>query len=285
MAFDQRVIDAGPWSLSKASTLSTCVRQFEFKYVQKAKEGAKSTQSRVGVSAHTIQEYALNRASSFEALQEFTRECIEKDGLTHAESVEVISKLPGVMDFARKVSDLKAQYGVLDELVETKLAMTALGEKADFFHKNVFMRGVLDYGLITSSRVMLLVDHKSGKRKRITEHAPQFYTYMLLALACYPDIIGVQCAINYFGSPELDWFPRFNGESGPWSRDEIIRIAAPWLEKHLNQLTKRLTILDNANPPPETGWQCEYCGYVDRCTEGAEHAAKRRAKRDGTSNI
>lgn len=289
MGFDQRVVAAGPWSLSKANVLATCASQYDFKYIQKVKEGAKSTQSRVGTTAHTIQEHALNHAPTFEDLQRFAREQIDKDGLTHNEAVEVTAKLAGVVDFARRVGELKAQYGVRKELVEHKLAMTADWRPTDFFARDAFLRGVIDYGLVTEAGVLLLVDHKAGRRKRIGEHAPQFYVYMDLAIVNFSvgEVDGIQSGINYFGSPDLDWFPRFSGEPGAWTRAEIVRHAGPWLEDFLNRLTKRLTVISDRTHGPSTGWQCEYCGYADpaHCSEGATHAAERRAKRAGDKNI
>lgn len=285
MAFDPRVVAAAPWSLSKGNVLVACTKQYHKKYVLKEKGGRKSTESRVGVTAHTVQEFALNRAPDYDTLLGFAREQIEKDGLTHDESVEVTARLHGVADFARRVADLKVRYGVRKELVEAKLAMTADWTPCDFFDKRAFLRGVLDYGLLTASGVLLLVDHKSGKRKRIGEHAPQFYTYMDLALVNFPagEVDGVQSAINYLGAPDLDWFPRFDGTSGPWTRHDIATHAAPWLEAHLNRLTKRLDVVSSGAVRAEVGWQCDYCDYLAACPEGQDESAKRRAKREAKS--
>jgi hypothetical protein len=106
---------------------------------------------------------------------------------------------------------------------------------------------------------------------------------MGLVVANFPTLRGVQPAINYFGEPRLEWFPRFDGSNGPWRREEIVQHVFPWLETYLNKLTKRLTVLDTGSPNPETGWQCEYCGYVDRCPEGTAHVVARKAKRGGLS--
>ena len=279
MVFDPRVVAAAPWSLSKANVLTSCTAQYQFKYVAKAPEGRKSTQSRVGVTAHAVQEYALQHAPTYEDLQRYTRGRIETDELTHDEAVEVTAKLSGVVDFSRRIADLKSRYGVRREYIEHKLAMTADWAPAGFFAKEVLLRGVIDYGMETDAGILLLVDHKSGKRKPVAQHAPQFYTYMDLALVNFPEVDGVQSAINYFGNGDLDWFPRFDGSSGAWTRRDIATYAGPWLEQFLNRLTKRLTLITDGQPEPETGWQCEFCGYVDRCAPGTAHADERRAKR------
>lgn len=270
-----------PWSLSKAGVLQKCARQFNFKYIIKEKETSKSAQSKVGTTAHAIQEFALNSLPTYEELEAHAIEKMGADQLTHSEKTEVAAKLHGVSDFVTRVSNMKRQYGVRRELVEYQMAVDECWNPVAFHDPRAILRGVLDYGLLTDSGVLLVVDHKSGRRKRITEHSEQFYIYMAMAIAHFSDVVGVQCAINYFGAEKLDWYPRLDQANGPWSRSEIEMQIIPWINRYLNTLAKRLPRLD-ANPPePETGWQCEYCGFADRCDAGTAYVADKRAKRSG----
>jgi CRISPR/Cas system-associated exonuclease Cas4 (RecB family) len=279
------VLKYAPWSLSKAEVLARCSSQFTFKYVRKVKESHKGTQARVGVTAHTIQEFALLRLPEPEVLTAFSREQMQIDQLTESEVVEVSGKIPGIVDFVKNMKRIKEMYGAKKEYIEAKLAMTADFQGCSFDDPKCLIRGVLDYGLHTEAGVLLLVDHKSGKRKPIEQHSMQFYVYMLLAIANMPDILGVQCAINYFGAPELDWFPTFSGRPGPWTRDDIKKHVEPWLTRYLSKLASPLLLVDRDEPTPSTGWQCEYCGYNDEslCPKGAEQVAERKAKRSGVN--
>lgn len=285
--FDAKVLKYKPWSISKANMFGLCSRQAGFKYIDKLKEGRKSASSRVGTAAHAVQESARRGSLTGDALMEEAHRIIEKDGLTHAEAVEVAAKVPAIADYVTRVAAFKATNGVKRELIEHQLAIDAQWQPVPFFdNENGLFRGVIDDALWTDDDVLIVIDHKSGRKKPITEHSTQFYAYMGLVVSNFPEIRGVQCAINYFGEPRLDWFPRFDGSSGPWTREEIHLHVVPWVESYLNRLTKRLTVLDSGARDPETGWQCEYCGYVDQCAEGAEHAAKRRSKRGGgTTNL
>lgn len=277
MEWDPRVLAHAPWSVSKAGTLSHCARQYWHKYVQKHPEEGKSTQSQVGVAAHEVQERVLREGPS--QAQEVLRETVTKHELSRAEELEVSARFPAVLDYAERIQKFKEDQGVVTELIEYKLAMTPDATSCAFFEKTGVLRGVIDHALLTRSGVLVVIDHKSGKRKPIAQHSTQFYAYMALVYANFPHVQGVQSAINYFGAPRLDWFPKFGGASGPWPRVDIERHVFPWLNKYLNGLTRQLAVVDSGEPPAETGWQCEWCGYVSQCESGAATVAERRAKR------
>jgi hypothetical protein len=138
--------------------------------------------------------------------------------------------------------------------------------------------------MITRDNVMIVLDHKSGKKKKIEEHSTQFYAYMLMIMSNFP-VTAVQCGINYIGTDQVDWFPRENGDSGAWTRDEVKRLRS-WLATYLNKSVNKLRLIDERNAAPETGWQCDYCGYVDACNVGLTEVERRRQKRGGgTSNL
>jgi len=282
MAFNELVIKHGPWSISKANMLGLCAQQYDNKYEKKLPEAGKSTQARGGVSAHTLQELALRMPPSADDLRREAAKIIEADGLTHAEAGELTAKVPAVLDFTARIQRFKEEQGVSMELIEHKVAIDVNGDGVDFFdNRRAILRGVFDYAALTRDKVLLVVDHKSGRKKPIKEHATQFYAYMALAVGNFPEVAGVQSAINYFGEPRLDWFPRLNGQPGPWTRDEIKGHVLPWLEGYLNKLTRSLTLIEEGKTEATTGWQCEYCGYSDRCEVGAAEVEARKAKRLG----
>lgn len=280
MDFHPLVLKYKPWSISKANLFAMCARQGSKKYVEKLKEGKKSTQSRVGVSAHALQEVARKTPLDLAQLTGELATIVQRDDLTTAEAAEVRSKLPAIMDYVERVNRFKVQHGVKQEFTEYQIAIDAEGKGSAFFdNDNTLLRGVIDDAMWTQDDILVVVDHKSGRKKPISEHSTQFYAYMAMCVGVFPELKGIQCAVNYFGSPRLEWFPRFDGASGPWTREEIESIVQPWIATYLNKLSKRLQLVDAGEAPAETGWQCDYCGYVDSCQEGRDAIESRKARR------
>lgn len=146
------------------------------------------------------------------------------------------------------------------------------------------LRGVIDHAMRTNDDFLIVLDHKSGKKKPIGEHSQQFYAYMALAVVNFPWARGVQSGIHYIGEPKVDWFPRFDGKPGAWTRDEIFSRVIPWLEQFIGRTAVKLGLVDAGTPRAETGWQCSYCGFSDHCEAGRDEIAK-RARRKGATNI
>ncbi len=146
------------------------------------------------------------------------------------------------------------------------------------------LRGVVDHAMRTSDDFLIVLDHKSGKKKPIGEHSTQFYAYMALALVNFPGLKGVQSGIHYIGEPKVDWFPRFDGKPGAWTRDEIVRTMFPWLRQFLNRTALKLGVVDTGAPRAETGWQCSFCGFSAHCEQGRAEIEK-RARRKGEANV
>jgi hypothetical protein len=277
--FDERVLKHGPWSISKANLLDLCGVQFDYKYVRKQKEGRKSSSSRVGVVAHALLEAELKQNG--QDLTKLLTEATTKDELTTDEHREVLTRLPAIADFGVRIRRFKEANGVTQEFVEHQLGMKADFTHTSFFDNTSLLRGVLDHAMITRDNVMIVLDHKSGKKKRIQEHSTQFYAYMLMVMANFP-VHAVQCGINYIGTDSVDWFPRENGDSGAWTREAVVGLR-PWLATYLNKSARKLQLIDEHKAEPETGWQCDYCGYVDACSVGAEVVEQRKKKRGGTN--
>lgn len=280
--FDERVLRHAPWSISKANLLDLCGAQYAYKYVDKLKESRKSSSSRVGVVAHALLEAELKTpGQELVGLLELAK---DKEALSTEEYREVLTRIPAITDFGARIKRFKAGHGVKQEFIEHQLAMRPDFSRTSFFDKGGLLRGVLDHGMITQDNVMIVLDHKSGKKKPMREHSTQFYAYMLMVMANFP-VTAVQCGINYIGTDQVEWFPRENGESGAWSREDVSKLRV-WLEHYLNKSARKLALVDDRTIPPETGWQCDYCGYVDACDVGAAEVEKRRQKRaGGTTNL
>lgn len=269
-----------PWSVSKLETLQICMRSYEFKYVHKKQEIRKSEQSRVGVVVHSLLELGLQEPSRD---LDLVRDSLAKEHeLTTEELFEVNSRLPAVTEFIQRIQKFKALRGVLkaNEFFERQLAMTADFGTCPFFdNKRALIRGVLDHAMITADNIMVIIDHKTGRKHPIDKFEAQLSVYRLLAVAAFPQVQGVQCAINFVGEPKLLWANRYDGTPGAWTRQEIESLHRPWIYNTLNAMGRKLTALQDGPAIAETGWKCEWCGFTSLCEEGGLVAAQRLLKK------
>jgi CRISPR/Cas system-associated exonuclease Cas4 (RecB family) len=289
--YSEHVLRQAPWSISKVGVLDLCMKQFLHKYIEKLKEGKKSGASRVGVVAHAILEDGLRTPNA--DLQSVLRTQAEEQQLSREELIEVSAKMSPIADFIKRIETFKTNNGVVEEFIEHKLALNERHESCSFFEtkdeagnitSKPLLRGVIDHAMRTSDDFLIVLDHKSGRKKDIGEHSTQFYAYMALATAAFPWLKGVQAGINYIGEPKVDWFPRFDNRPGAWTREEIVRIVFPWLQQYLNRTAVKLSQIEAGNVRPETGWQCLYCGFSSVCEKGQEEL-DRRARRKSAPNL
>jgi RecB family exonuclease len=286
MAFTPTVLKHAPWSVSKADSIGRCSRQYQFRYINKVKEEAKHAASRIGTATHAVLEVALANPGS--DLQELADKAAKDNELVSEETRELATKLASVQDFIRRIGTFKAKHAVVREVFEHKLAITSDFKPTPFFSRDAFLRGVMDHAMITADKIMVIIDHKTGRKKPITEHSTQFFAYMLMAASNFPDIVGVQCAINYVGTDAVDWFPKSNGDHGVWTRDEIHKLRV-WLEHYLNRTHNPLAVLEALGPEEaastSTNVLCGWCGYLNRCDAGREYVEKKRAARESKTDL
>ena len=252
----EHVLKNGPWSISKAGVIQKCSLQYDFKYGQKRPELVTHFDSRVGTAVHKALEFALGGTK---VKQAFTF-AIDQSELTTEEVEKVQSFYEQVDKFVKRMDGFKARYGVKPQNVflEHKVGVAADFTHRQFFDKSALFRGVMDYALLTANNDMVIIDHKSGKQKDMKEYADQCKAYCILALALFPDLKGVQTAINFIQTDKLEWNPRVTAET---IRNEY----QPWLVNYL------INSCDGLLRPPEPtkGWFCNWCGYKPICPKFA----------------
>lgn len=231
-----------------------------------------------GVVLHEILEVCSKNSGLL--INVVTDETLEKHKVGHEEALKVRAKLPVVADYLDRIAAFKVKNRVVRELIETKLAIRPDFTATTFEDKTAILRGVVDHGLQLANGLLIVIDHKSGKRKPVEEHEAQFSAYKLMAVAQHSEIVGVQCAIHYIGNPELQWGVGPTSKTpAPWLRKDIEKTLRPWLVHWLNARTPALQEAAQESPPGKPGWPCDYCGYVSRCPEGLVQVQARRAKR------
>lgn len=212
-----------------------------------------------------------------------------RNNLTPPEYEEATSLLPRAKSFVLGMQDLAGAKGIDEFFLEHRTAIgvdyelqpfdvekeTAPGVFTRVSNSDALIRGVVDFGFIANG-VYVVIDHKTGKVKKLDDYADQLRLYMLFALAEHPDVEGVQCGINHVRRPKVDWCP-------PRAKHEIEREVKPWLGHHLNRLDIKLRMIDEGQRRAKISPLCNWCDFVDGpglCPEGlAEVTAKPRGPR------
>ena len=243
----EHVLANAPWSISKAGMLEKCSLQFHYKYKLKLVEQATFNNSRLGTAVHRALELALEGAVTVDKAFDMAR--LEEE-LTETETEQLLAFRMQVSAFVAKMHKFKLQHGVRETLLEAKMALKPDFTSTAFFDKTGFLRGVIDYAMITADGYAIIIDHKSGKQKELKEYDTQMRTYCLMILAKYPQLKGVQTAINFVMTDQLLWNKMVLA-------DEIREKYQPWLVDYMIKTCKPLLL-----PPAATqSWACQWCAY------------------------
>jgi hypothetical protein len=242
-----------PWSFSKAGVIAKCSLQYDYKYGPLRKtfteeQQVSSEDSRIGVVVHQALEFGLDNIPVKKAFQF----AIDKGELTSNETEKVMSFFDQVTRFVGFIDRFKVKHGVKPQnvFIEYKIGLTPTFKNITFFDNSGLFRGVLDFMMITAHGDAVVIDHKSGKQKEMAHYEDQCKAYCVLALALRPELKGVQTAINFVQTDQLEWNKRIPAET---IRNEY----HPWLVKFLTESSADLL----KPPEPKEGWWCGWCGY------------------------
>jgi len=266
MDIKEHVLKWGPWSISKAGVIEKCSLQFDYKYgPNKQKELVTSAESRAGVAVHAALEMALGGTDVNRAF----RHAADKLELTSNERDELQTFYEQVEKFVKRIEQFKLKRNIhpANVLIERQLGVTTEFKPSPFFGKGVFFRGVVDFAMLTPTNELIIIDHKSGKQKELSYYEAQFKAYCIMGMAVYPQIRGVQTAVNFIATDKLEWAPFVSAET-------IRTEYWPWLIQYLTKACEKL--ITEPTPTPTKGWYCSWCGYKPICPlfGGAADASK-----------
>lgn len=272
--FDARILQFAPWSISKVGQLEKCLRHYKFQYIDKFARGQAGAAARIGSVVHAALELGLEKNATDgleDALEKAAK--TEELALTTGELDKARAYLPAAHDFIKRVSTFRDKMKVKQVLIEAELGIMPDFSGTSYSNRKALLRGKVDFAMITGDDMLIIIDHKTGKKKIVTEHMPQLYSYAIMGLASYP-VRGVQCGIHYVGSPDLQLLPGM-------SADEIRQKLHPWLLNYLNSKAPRIEELLTGDPQPTVGWECEYCDFAKHgtCDEGATESNRRKSTR------
>jgi hypothetical protein len=259
---DQLAKDFAPWSISKAGLEGTCPKQFQYKYIDKtAAEVAAHSTSRVGTTAHKILELCAGGTSKKAAITT----AVEENKLTINE-IETLATMQDNIDaFLVKFDFFCKENGVTEVLLEKQWGLDSDGNAVGFKDPNCFFRGVVDLGVVTRDKDLVVIDHKSGKASDISKgdkYKKQLNSYAVMGLANVGDIGGFRGAINFLqGKDLIQWLPYVDAE-------HIKNRLTPWLFRHINEMAANLVAQYEARP--KLRWPCEWCSYQLSCSSYQE---------------
>ncbi len=241
-----------PWSPSKAQLAAQCPLAFRFRYIDHAPSAPQGLAGVIGVIVHRAQELVLSKTHNLaSAFEEAIKE--NKHELTDAEIEKVLSFSESVRGFAERIEKFKEKNRVKQILLEQKWAIDQDFTPCPFDDEKAMIRGIVDMAVVLESGIVLIIDHKTGRRRPAAYYKAQLDIYSVFALSHFPELVGVQCALHYVAPGKLDW-------SDTVRPQQIRGLLRPWLISYLNIRAERAQT-EIARP----GKHCKWCDYRDIC--------------------
>lgn len=244
----------GPWSISKADTVRNCPRKFKYQYVDKIRKmtAPKAGDAIVGKAVHKLLEYAVSMSRPASQLVDTV---ISEYNLEGENADRFLALVPAADNLVARLAGYPQKYDTLPPRIEQKIAVSLEGKAVDFFDNSKgFFRGVLDISYrIREKNHLVIMDHKTGKYRGIDYYQSQFDGYLWLVKGLYPELEGVQIAINYLQTNKTEFAPfRYVHNAGELCE----RVVA-----FLNKATARVTSLEAVRVGP----LCSWCDYYSIC--------------------
>ena len=246
----QFVLEHKPWSVSKAKTAEQCPLKFKLTYIDKKKGSGSNSAALVGQAAHQILEILIQDDSTWLLAHQSAQDAhqLTSPELTQLENL----KLP-ILNFVRRLKLFRERNGIVDAHVEKRLGVDLDGKPTEFFDNNGFLRGVVDLVLFPPAQPhAIIIDHKSGRPRNLSDYEIQFNSYTMLIKAAYPHIVGSKVGVNHIKDDSLDFLPV----------SDITDIEPYWdnMITYLNEATKQTHTFKT-----QTGWWCDWCDRQIYC--------------------
>lgn len=247
------------WSMSKLKLLESCPLQFYLSYVLKLRheDPNQDTMARdLGTTIHYVLEMMQSGHTIQEAYELASNEYSELLGCNWSFIDEMI---PKVYKFNRIMHDRDEinPYSLVEP--EMKLAVNKDWEPVDFFAKDAYFRGVIDY-VAKRGEESTIIDFKKGGAGWLTRyHTPQLNSYLLLDYYCNGAFDEGTSYIYYVEAGELSKGPTIKGEF-------IESHTRPWLEDKIEAAI--FAVEEEGYFKHKRNNMCKYCDYAPLCKNG-----------------
>lgn len=256
-----------PWSHSKIDLAEKCPKAFKKRYVDRSgrKEGP---EARVGTAAHAYLEHRLDAVSADAAHQ---KAAAAVKGMTTLELETLRERNASSEAYIARTEAFRNKALVRHEGKEVNLAIRIDGSPCDYEDSDALIRGSVDHLIEQVDDKALIIDHKSGKTKKIEQYAAQLNTYKVLTVQNRPHLRATQAGVHHIQDSSLIW-------QRPDSKEQVQRVLLPWLVRRIEQAAASLD-----GYPAKTSDLCPWCDYHAHCEEGIarvsiEEALKKREK-------
>lgn len=160
-----------PWSYSSLNAFEQCPRRYYLTRIAKQVTEKQTEATLHGNTVHKAMEDAVNGKRALPATL-----------VQYQPLVDKLRKAPGV------------------KLVESRFALTKSLQPCDYWSDQVWVRGVLDYGVVNGAGATI-IDYKTGKRKLDID---QLRMFALAGMAQWPAVQTVKTAYLWLQSKTLD---------------------------------------------------------------------------------
>jgi CRISPR/Cas system-associated exonuclease Cas4 (RecB family) len=248
------------WSMSKLKMLEECPLQFYLSYLRKLAhmDATQDTTERdLGIAIHYLFEMFQSGYTLKEAY-ELTKEA-HYEIVTPVNWPRIIGMLPHVKKFDTIMfnRDELKPYDYVEP--EMKLAVDRDYNPVDFFSKDAYFRGVVDYMARSGSEATSIDFKKGGKGYLTRYHTPQLTSYLLLDYYCNGKYDVGNSYIYYVEAGDFSRGPQILGEN-------IEKHTRPWLD---NKIEAAIVAVENEGYfKYNRGSKCKYCDYADLCSAG-----------------
>lgn len=243
-----------PWSNSKADCVKQCPYQFYLRYIQKIKKPT-NYDARLGQAAHSAIEFALC-GRNVESSLKFAA---EEHNLTSVEQEALLFFNDNIKQFLQKFNDYRTRFNASEPKTEQQLAIGWDGKPIKYFSPDGFLRGVIDLYIIRNkgSEVVIL-DHKTGKRKDARFYKGALDIYKVLLKAHRPELKTAKLAIHYVRDAVIEFIDDAHKNRAHDLSDTGVIVDN--LITHLNKITANIDLQEKRKGP-----LCPWCDYREEC--------------------
>ena len=246
-----------PWSYSKAGNAISCPYLFHMQYVDKVApaETAVNLPMEIGNAAHLAIELALDGMDVEDAFTTIAK----SDAYIEAVKEGVRDYREAVEEFVTGFNTYRKAFRLTTVQTEGKYAIMPDFTSTTFYNNDCLIRGKIDLLGITHAGRCLVIDHKSGMVRPISEHQMQLDIYAVMACAKYPQITEVRGAIHHMGA-EKDAQGRRTHWSSEYSTEAVTTVLRKNLVAWLTEAAEAA-----ATKEPRKNWKCKNCVYKSTC--------------------
>jgi len=281
--FTANALKLAPWSATKLKTATKCpFRAFQAS-VAKEKEAwdilPDDSPKIIGIQIHKMMELILGKFPTekfpeYKELSMFGQRMLKvvlKDNDLSGKEIDAINNLyDGSLNVCQRF--LSHKHSTKSKtFVEIPVGIDKDFQPVDFFAKDVFFRGKIDYSMVTPAGAMAIIDVKTGLWPNLKSHAQQLRTYEVLAAHALKKRFKDDYNISL--SSFISGLAYVADEEVLWDRVKPVSLVegsgtTSWI-KEINDVADKVF-----EKEIKRGKHCDYCGYKHLC--GSRRGMKKK---------